>query len=112
MNNYISVELGGKVRGLKFGVRAILTAAKMLNISLSELKFDFSDFKTQATVIYCGLVSNCALKREDIDFTIEDVEIWADDLSLIKLTEIFKVFADSLSGEPSETKKSDKKKVK
>jgi hypothetical protein len=68
--SYIQVELGGKLRGLKFNQLAI------------EVISTYNDAQTNSgflyAMIYGGLKGNSYVKREEPDYTFEDVCDWVD----------------------------------
>lgn len=71
--SYIQVELGGKLRGLKFNQLAI------------EVISTYNDAQTNSgflyAMIYGGLKGNSYVKREEPDYTFEDVCDWVDIMS-------------------------------
>jgi len=100
MNGYINLELGGKSRGIKFGNRALLSLMSKYDFKTLAFSFDLI-----ADLIYFGLLNNCLVKKEDPDFTIDDVLVWADDIGLEGLTTVFDVFQSSYNlGETKKTK--------
>lgn len=68
--SYVQLELGGKLRGLKFNQLAI------------EIISEYNDGKTQSgfmyAMIYGGLMGNSYVKREEPDYTFENVCDWVD----------------------------------
>ena len=77
-NGYIQVEILGRKRGVKFGMIAVqqitLEAQKLgkvLGVSL--------DFAMVPVIVYWGLYNNCYVKREEPDFTFEDVSDFVDE---------------------------------
>jgi hypothetical protein len=68
--SYLQLELGGKLRGLKFNQLAI------------EVISTHNDTGTQSAfmyaMIYGGLMGNSYVKREEPDYTFEDVCDWVD----------------------------------
>lgn len=70
--SYIKIEIGGKERGLKFNQLAI------------ELISTHNDGKTNSGFMYAmfygGLMGNSYVKREEPDYTFEDVCDWVDSL--------------------------------
>lgn len=102
MNGYINVELGGVNRGIKFGNRALLDVMSKHQITGGNIKFSFD---LVADLIYFGLVNNCMIKKENVDFTDDDVAVWVDDMDMDKLLEIFQVFQTSYTDKTSSTKK-------
>lgn len=78
MNGYIQAEVLGRRRGLKFGMLAaqrIMLEAQRLNASLGS----DVDMALVPVIIYWGLFNNCYVKREDPDFTFEEVCDWVDE---------------------------------
>ena len=118
-NGYIQVNILGKMRGIKFGMIAVqqitLEAQKLgkvLGVSL--------DFAMVPVIVYWGLYNNCYVKREDPDFTFEDVSDFVDEnLSDTKIFEDIvtcfyqsKLIAGQPVGDQSEKKSTTLKKRK
>jgi hypothetical protein len=109
--SYLQIELGGKTRGLKFNQLAIELIAKNNDAeTLSAYMY---------SVVYGGLRGNSYVKREEVDYTFEDVCDWVDNLDnkeevMIKVsntlaeTQTFKKLISS----NEEAKEESKKKVK
>lgn len=101
MKGYIVIELGGVKRGLKFGNRALLDIMAKHKID-AGIEFTF-DLVTD--LVWFGLLNNYMVNRTVVDFTIEDVMIWCDDLANEDLTNVFNTFVSSYTGtENAETK--------
>ena len=83
--SYIQLEIGGKQRGLKFNQMAVITMTKYLDFDNLAATYGYA-------LVYSGLVANCYVKREEIDFTFEQVCDWVETLSPEKLVEIRNVF--------------------
>ena len=68
--SYIQIEIGGKLRGLKFNQLAI------------EIISQYNDSQTQSgflySMVYGGLRGNTYVKREEPDYTFEEVCDWVD----------------------------------
>lgn len=118
-NGYIQVEILGRKRGVKFGMIAVqqitLEAQKLgkvLGVSL--------DFAMVPVIVYWGLYNNCYVKREEPDFTFEDVSDFVDEnLTDTKIFEDIvtcfyqsKLIAGQPVGEQSEKKSTTLKKKK
>lgn len=73
--SYIQVEIGGKLRGLKFNQGAIMWM---------QDKVDPTNFEatTGYAIVWGGLRANCYVKGEEPDFTFEQVCDWVDALPL------------------------------
>ena len=100
MNGYINIKLGDKNRGIKFGNRALLDVMAKHQIN-GEAGLKFS-FDLLVSLVYFGLVNNCMVSKQNVDFTEEEVNQWVDDLPMPQLTEIFNVFQKSYAGEASD----------
>jgi hypothetical protein len=70
--SYIQIEIGGKLRGLKFNQLAI------------EIISQYNDSQTQSgflySMVYGGLRGNSYVKREEPDYSFEDVCDWIDNM--------------------------------
>lgn len=87
--SYIQVEIGGKERGLKFN-----------QLALEEMTTLASTTNTTANVyamFYGGLVGNSYTKREQPDYTFEDVCDWVDQLFAEKKTDVIKAVEQTLT---------------
>jgi hypothetical protein len=73
MNGIISANLGGKIRPLRFGMLAFET---LLEISAEN----DSNIKSNAKVIYAGLLNAAEVNNSVVDFTFADVYGWIDDM--------------------------------
>lgn len=108
--NYLSVELGGVSRGLKFNVGTLKCLQDIIGSDPLQYKVaseSFNDILPYAVnVVHAALLSNCLSKKTDPDFTAEDVKAWVDDLSVGDLeviinhyNSIFLVPKPSVNGE-------------
>jgi hypothetical protein len=84
MNNYIQIEIGGKLRGLKFNQLALEVYNKNIDFERPMASAIYATF-------YAGLLGNCYVKREEPDFTFEQVTDWVDEIFSEKKDEIEKV---------------------
>ena len=96
INNYLSLELGGKARGLKFNIGTLrcleqATGADPLNFKAESDKL--SDLLPYAEkILYAALLSNCLSKKEAPDFSAEDVTEWLNDLDVWTITDVITRF--------------------
>lgn len=95
MNGYIQADILGKIRGLKFGT----LATEQIVLELAKLNADTNFYNSAmiAIIVYWGLYNNSFIKREQMDYTFEDVVNWIED-NLDKqetLTEIVQCFEGS-----------------
>lgn len=78
MTGYIQADILGKTRGLKFGS----LAAENILPELAQLGVITGGNYSSAmlsVVIYWGLYNNCFVKRQEMDFTFEQVCDWVDE---------------------------------
>jgi hypothetical protein len=78
MNGYIQLKMLGRLRGLKFGMIAcqqIHQESQKLGKTLGASL----DLALVPVIVYWGLWNNCYIKREDPDFTFEDVCNYVDE---------------------------------
>ncbi len=68
---YYELELGGKKRGLKFNQISLEVFTKNINAEALESSAVYATF-------YAGLIGNTVAKREEQDYTFEDVMEWVD----------------------------------
>lgn len=97
--NYLSIELGGKIRGIKLDLGAKEIAAELFKEEGSVS----SDVKAAAIILYSGMVSVCEIKGEDPDFTIEDVRKWARRIDMDQAKEIVAVWNKAYGLDKGET---------
>jgi len=77
-NGYIQIDILGKMRGLKFGMIAVEQITRDAQ-RLGKYLGPSVDFAMVAVIVYWGLYNNCHVKREDPDFTFEDVSDYVDE---------------------------------
>ena len=80
--NYIEFEIGGKLRGFKFGLKFlndILAHYDVDIIGLGEM-MDKNPFGTRPTILYYGHVAHCKGKGTPVTFTEENVFDWVDEI--------------------------------
>lgn len=92
MKNYIQLEVGGKLRGLKFNMATLEYIEEITGqdpLTFKAASSSFKDVREYAqTLLHAGLLSNCDSKGETPDFTADDVKKWFrelddDDVKLI-----------------------------
>lgn len=97
--NYLSLELGGKPRGLKFNFGTLEHIEQITGEEPMSFTFDSTNYKSlrQGTgvIVYAGLLTNCAIKNEEPDFTKEDVEAWVKDMDMPEIMSVMKVWAEA-----------------
>jgi len=112
MNGYIQADILGRTRGLKFG----LLAVEQIGMEMQKLGKVFGDnsidLAAVPVIIYWGLFNNCYIKKEDPDFTFEEVVDFVDEnISNPDLfTPILQAFYDSKFLQPTTTASQEEKK--
>jgi len=105
MNGYMNANVLGRNRGIKFGMPAIKQIIMQMpsEEDKEKLSAEDYDFKSTALVyemLYWGLRNNCQNKKEDPDFTREEVIDWVDQ-NMLKNPDFFaqlsEVFASSIA---------------
>jgi hypothetical protein len=110
LKNYLSLELGGKSRGLKFNIGTLKCLKEVAGIDPLDFKAEsesLSDLLPYAEkIMHAALLSNCLIKKEAPDFTAADVSDWFIDLDIPIITdiinrynEIFRTSTPSVNGE-------------
>lgn len=85
--SYIQIEIGGKLRGLKFN--------KMAQLELESRIKPGNLISGVYALIYAGLIANCYVKNEEPDFTFEDACDWTDELSDETLLKVQAAFQET-----------------
>jgi hypothetical protein len=92
VKNYLSLELGGEARGLKFNIGTLRCLKDVAGVDPIDFKAEsdkLSDLLPYAEKIFhAALLSNCLSKKEAPDFTEEDIIAWFNDFDLPTITEI------------------------
>ena len=103
MNGYIQADILGRTRGLKFGMLAV----QQIGMEMQKLGTVFGDnsidLAAVPVIIYWGLFNNCYIKKEDPDFTFEEVVDFVDEniSSPDLFTPILQAFYDSKFLQPT-----------
>lgn len=79
--NYINLTLGGKERGAKLGLLFLENAQKAENMNIQELfvELQMRSIFFAPKLIFHALNTNCQLKGETPDFTLENVYDWIEE---------------------------------
>lgn len=82
--SYISLELGGQKRGLKYDIGTMRFMNDVYDVDPFTLKSDGTDYKSihphVVKIIHVGLLRNAQIKKEPVDFKESDVIEWIDQL--------------------------------
>ena len=92
---YIQLELGGKKRGIKLGNYALMEYSKINGTGVVEFN-DENPIKLCTDLIYCGLKNNAYIKREVMDYTMDDVLVWVDDMPIEQINDVINLFQESI----------------
>jgi len=92
---YIQLELGGKKRGIKFGNYALMEYSKINGTGVVEFNEE-NPIKLCSDLIYCGLKNNSYIKKEIMDYTMDDVLVWVDDMPMSQVTDVIDLFQESV----------------
>lgn len=88
----MSLQLGGKARGLKFNIGTLQKLKEVYDVDPLNWKSEGTTwdnvFPYGVKILHAALLSNCMSKKEEPDFTQENVEEWALELSAGDLTEV------------------------
>lgn len=88
---YIQVkDLGGQDRGLKFNQISLEEFTKRISVVEGQVNIASTVYAT----FYAGLIGNVVAKREEQDFTYENVMDWVDKLYEDKRTDVIKDVCD------------------
>lgn len=91
--SYIQVEIGGKLRGLKFNQLALEEFSK----KLPNTGVDIPSTMLVYAEVWGGLTGCSYVKSEEIDYTFEDVCDWVDELFATDQSEVIQKIDDTLS---------------
>lgn len=86
--SYIKINLGGADRGLKYNQGALITFQNYVDK-------DNVAATTPYALVWAGLKANAYVKREEVDFTFEQVCDWVDALNNETLLEVIKCFQET-----------------
>lgn len=95
--SYIQIELGGKQRGLKFNELAVRKYSEIIMQDVANGLDSEADIATSGVygMIWGGLVGNAYVKRENVDFTFEDVCDWVEKADVNELKKASDVFVET-----------------
>lgn len=113
LRGYIEKEVGGKIRGFKFGTNSSAILCELENCGLPELKDIINKSAwAQQNMILAAAIANCRSKKIDIDFDKIDVGDWMDELTARgELQDLFDCMTNAAVGpnEVSPTKRAERR---
>ena len=82
--NYVKLFIGGAERGAKLGIGFLEKVMKGEDISLQTLfnKIEVEAFTFLPKLLYYALVYNCERAGEKVDFNLDDVYDWTDEIGI------------------------------
>lgn len=86
--SYCKINIAGKERGLKFNQLAIM-------IMQEYISADHLAATASYALIYAGLRANAYVKREEVDFTFEDVCEWVESVSMEDMEKVNAAFQET-----------------
>lgn len=95
------VKIGGKVRGIQFGMGAIELYCDILNCDLEQLDWIFSGdkhmLKAIPALVYAGLTNYEELKPDGAEetFTLRQVQAWLDECTQDEYARIIDIWKKS-----------------
>ncbi len=94
--SYIQIEIGGKLRGLKFLELAVRKYSEIVMQDVANGLDNPNDIAANGlyAMFWGGLVCNAYVKREAIDFTFEDVCEWVEALNVDVIKQVSDVFVE------------------
>lgn len=82
LRGYIEKEVGGKVRGFKFGTNATAIMCELEGCGLAQLGEAFQTSAwAQHHLIMSAAIANCRSKNLEVDFNRDQVGDWIDELT-------------------------------
>lgn len=80
--NYIEFQIGGKLRGFKFGIGTLGDILLHYNFGLVELigLLNKNLFSATPTMLYYAARFHSLSKGEPVTFTLQDFSLWLDDI--------------------------------
>ena len=112
---YAKIEIGGKLRPVRFSLNTITTFEREAGVSIGEVEFgDPRKMKMDhlRSLIWAGFVEGYATDGKEVDFTLRDVGDWIEGMGLNGLADIFKIIRESMpkpTGKSGSQKKSPSK---
>ena len=82
--NYVKLFIGGAERGAKLGIGFLEKVMKGEDISLQTLfsKIEVEAFTLLTKLLFYALAYNCERAGEKVDFNLDDVYDWTDEIGI------------------------------
>lgn len=104
--SYLTVNIGGKERGVAFGNVFREELGKLYSKdpleAVEQLRDTWGQSYTIAAIdiFYCGMRADCLLSRQSIDFDLNQVSRWFDDATDAQIAPILQAFLKSQADRP------------
>lgn len=83
--DYLQINIGGKLRGLKFNQLAYITFYKFIDLENFDSTFHYA-------AVYAALLANAYVKREEFTETFETVCGWVDEATVEDKNAVLEAF--------------------
>ncbi len=115
MKGHIKIELGGKERGLQFGMGALKIYCKAMGTDVDGLDLIFKPgprrLEAISNLVYAAMCNYCNIKEEDIDFNMAQMELWLDEAPQEIATKVIDAFFETIEAQETKGAPSKKKSV-
>ena len=100
MRGTIEINIGGKLRPIKFGTNQSARYCQVRGVTLAEMQkelehIETSDGSSIRDLIYSALWAGCKTDKLEVDFDEYDMGDWIDEMGQEELNKIFQVLIDS-----------------
>ena len=115
MRGTTDINIGGKVRPIKFGTNQSARYCEVRGVSLAKMQEELSDISQSSggeirDLIYSALWAGAKSNKLEVDFDNIDVGGWIDEMEQSELNKCFQVLVDSNdSGGGSDEESAEKK---
>lgn len=99
------LQLGEQERGLKFNMRTLKNIKELTGgdpFTFFEFKDELDDqLKQLSVIVYAALLANNAIKKEESDYTQDDVALWVEDMGYTDIVNLSQFIRQAYSVEAS-----------
>jgi hypothetical protein len=95
MTGIIEVTLNGEVKQLKFGNYSLEQYTKVTGADIGtvkEITEDYTQLDMIADIVFCGLFGSYRANKKVVDFTVEDVQSWVDNINYVDQLKVIREF--------------------
>jgi len=114
MHGKVKVKLGGKLRGVHFGLGSLDIYCGLVGLDEADaysLAFEPGPRRIGAlsALVFAGLANYANIHDEEVDYNVPKVQAWLDEAPQKVAEDIIKAFIDSLPKPSEEVKEAPKK---